>query len=191
MRRLRRRISRRARLIALAITGFALISVAPLGALFATWTTAKSLQVYATLGGGALAAVAAVMATKDEPRGQIPRRLPKGAEVFIGRERDLEKLGALYAEQTATGSSPSAAPASLGDSARARTILIHGQPGVGKRELAQRSRRASKPTTRTDHSTSTWPPRPYPKGRARCSARCCWRSAWSQRRRPRREYGSS
>jgi hypothetical protein len=137
MRRLRRRISRRARLIALAITGFALISVAPLGALFATWTTAKSLQVYATLGGGALAAVAAVMATKDEPRGQIPRRLPKGAEVFIGRERDLEKLRALYAEQTATGSSPSAAPASLGDSARARTILIHGQPGVGKRELAR------------------------------------------------------
>lgn len=137
MRRFPRRTSTRARLVALVIVGSALAIVAPLGGLFATWTTAKSVQVIATLAGAALAVGAAAMAARGERGGRIPRRLPKGTDVFLGRERELAKLRELYDEQTVARSRRTRNAASPGSTARARTILIHGQPGAGKRELAR------------------------------------------------------
>ena len=137
MRPLPRKTSRRARLVVMVIVGSAMAIVASLGGLFATWTTVRPLQVIETLGGAALAVVATTMAARGERGGRIPRRLPNGADVFLGREQELAKLRELYDEQTVARSRRAPSPANPGSTARARTLLIHGQPGVGKRELAR------------------------------------------------------
>jgi hypothetical protein len=110
---------------------------APLGALVATWTSIRSLQVFTTLGGAALGLLASARATGDGGRGRVPRRLPNVPEPFAGRDRELSNLREIYDEQSQPRTRRLRRSAPIAPNARARTVLIHGQPGVGKRALAR------------------------------------------------------
>ncbi len=137
MQRISGRTSLRARYRALVVVCAGLALAAPLGALLATWTSIKSLQVFTTLGGAALAGGAAALAARGDPRGRLPRRLPNVPESFVGREEELAKLREIYDEQCQPRARRLRRAAPRGPSGRARTLLIHGQPGVGKRGLAR------------------------------------------------------
>ncbi|MBR7838845.1 hypothetical protein KDL01_36600 [Actinospica durhamensis] len=131
------RIARRWRFVAVAVTCFALAAVAPLGGLFATWTTARTAELLLTLAGGAVAAGATALAPAGGRPDTAPARLPDFPENFAGRERELADLRELYDEQSEQRRRRFRRTAAPLPNARARTVLIHGQPGVGKRALAR------------------------------------------------------
>lgn len=131
------RTSLRTRYVALAVACFVLAIVAPLGSLVATWTTAKSVQVLTTVGGAALAVAATALAAKSGSRARRPRRLPSLPEAFVGREPEITGLREIYDGQSQGRARRLHRSAGPGPNARARTVLIYGQPGVGKRRLAR------------------------------------------------------